>query len=329
MQPVFAAIFRPSFLPLSFASARPFLHIIDMYSGLSETAQHETEYNDNNIAFLEDDLDGEANHGEVETDMEGIELSVAEQLQLQVLSPHDIQAAIGYCTNELAAIDLFLGAMSEKYNADLFLLLPLHKERIEDVLRNFCVLEGLMPDPLYDDTVRILLQRRETLWSLESSTVTPILLAQKRVPVHKGRNGAWTYDVPVETLLFYKAEGFSKAEMAQMIGVSDRTIQRRLTEHSIRLREATNVTDAELVNLLYTLKTSGLQNWGELGIDAALRSLQIRVSRERMRRAVRFVDPVGVIERWAGVIKRRVYSVPFPNSLWHIDGTFNGSDVDL
>lgn len=32
------------------------------------------------------------------------------------------------------------------------------------------------------------------------------------------------------------------------------------------------------------------------------------------------MNPVNTAIRWAGVISRRVYSVPWPNSLWHMDG---------
>ena len=32
------------------------------------------------------------------------------------------------------------------------------------------------------------------------------------------------------------------------------------------------------------------------------------------------IDPVSGALRWASPIKRRVYSVPHPNALWHVDG---------
>ena len=32
------------------------------------------------------------------------------------------------------------------------------------------------------------------------------------------------------------------------------------------------------------------------------------------------VDPANVRVRWASVVYRRAYSVPGPNSLWHLDG---------
>lgn len=44
------------------------------------------------------------------------------------------------------------------------------------------------------------------------------------------------------------------------------------------------------------------------------------MQRSRVRAAINRVDPENSALRWATVITRRVYSVPWPNSLWHIDG---------
>ena len=46
----------------------------------------------------------------------------------------------------------------------------------------------------------------------------------------------------------------------------------------------------------------------------------INVQRERIRASISRVDPISCRLRWATVVSRRAYSVPGPNSLWHIDG---------
>ena len=46
----------------------------------------------------------------------------------------------------------------------------------------------------------------------------------------------------------------------------------------------------------------------------------INVQRERIRTSISRVDPISCRLRWATVVFRRGYSVPGPNSLWHIDG---------
>jgi len=49
-------------------------------------------------------------------------------------------------------------------------------------------------------------------------------------------------------------------------------------------------------------------------------SLGYLVQQDRVRAAINRVDPENTTLRWAVVMTRRVYSVPWHNSLWHIDG---------
>ena len=51
-----------------------------------------------------------------------------------------------------------------------------------------------------------------------------------------------------------------------------------------------------------------------------LRQCGLRVQQERVAKAVVRVDPENSRPRWAALIKRRKYSFPEPNSLWHTDG---------
>ena len=47
---------------------------------------------------------------------------------------------------------------------------------------------------------------------------------------------------------------------------------------------------------------------------------RIRTQRHRIRKSLARIDPKISRLRWAITISRRAYSVPGPNSLWHIDG---------
>ncbi|XP_046902363.1 uncharacterized protein LOC124485088 isoform X3 [Hypomesus transpacificus] len=51
-----------------------------------------------------------------------------------------------------------------------------------------------------------------------------------------------------------------------------------------------------------------------------LRAEGITVQRRRVREMLTRVDPAAAAQRWSNVVARRSYHVPFPNSLWHIDG---------
>lgn len=56
--------------------------------------------------------------------------------------------------------------------------------------------------------------------------------------------------------------------------------------------------------------------WGNL------RARGIKVTRERIRNMLRMIDPLGSILRcFPGTIRRQPYTVPGPNSLWHIGET--------
>ena len=55
-------------------------------------------------------------------------------------------------------------------------------------------------------------------------------------------------------------------------------------------------------------------------VQGHLRAQGINVQRSRIRATIRDVDPQGVRARQHLRILRRVYSVPCPNYLWHVDG---------
>ena len=137
-----------------------------------------------------------------------------------------------------------------------------------------------------------------------------------------GKRGAWTYEIDEDSLRFLTSEGFGITELAQIFGVHRSTIKRRMHQANIQIRRPTNISDADLVRLVHKVKSEGKRNVGEKSLIAAIQKLGVVASREKLRSAIRYVGPAGLLQRWMGVIKRRVYSVPFPNSLWHIDGEY-------
>lgn len=50
-----------------------------------------------------------------------------------------------------------------------------------------------------------------------------------------------------------------------------------------------------------------------------LRSAGVNVTRNRIRACLSQIDPIGTAQRWSTSIKRRIYSVPGPLALWHMD----------
>ena len=61
-------------------------------------------------------------------------------------------------------------------------------------------------------------------------------------------------------------------------------------------------------------------NAGLIMTHGDLRSQGVHVQRQRLRQSVARTDLICRRARWHQTLSRRAYSVPGPNSLWHIDG---------
>ena len=68
------------------------------------------------------------------------------------------------------------------------------------------------------------------------------------------------------------------------------------------------------------LKEFAEANSGAVMVWGQLRSYGIVVPRQPVRESMLLVNPIAVELRSTTTIARRVYSVPGPNALWHIDG---------
>lgn len=103
--------------------------------------------------------------------------------------------------------------------------------------------------------------------------------------------------------------------------VSRWTPQRRV--HEDGLREVTGystISDEQLDNIVERFTSDHGTLVGHSLISGHLRSVGLRVQRDRIRTSIGCIDPENSRIRWAVVIARRSYSVAPPNSLWHIDG---------
>ena len=96
------------------------------------------------------------------------------------------------------------------------------------------------------------------------------------------------------------------------------TIFRRRVEFQMSNEAARYVEDQELRTVISSVRRD-LPNVGEKMVLGRLRSMGYQVTRERVRQAIRATDPINSALRWQGIITpRHPYSVPGPNSLWHI-----------
>ncbi|XP_063964871.1 uncharacterized protein LOC129282611 [Lytechinus pictus] len=109
--------------------------------------------------------------------------------------------------------------------------------------------------------------------------------------------------------------------MAEIFGVSARTVHRRLKEFDIgRVRSYSAMSDNELDEVIIE-NLRGNTRLGPNAVMARLRGRGIMVQRQRVRDSMLRTDPEGAAERaMRPQLYRRRYRVTGPNSLWHLDG---------
>ena len=95
------------------------------------------------------------------------------------------------------------------------------------------------------------------------------------------------------------------------------TIYRRRAEFGLLDDPSRTLNDEELSRVVVEMRRE-LPEIGQLMVAGRLRSMGYQIPRHRVRDAVRSSDPLNTALRWHGVTTRRPYSVPGPNSLWHI-----------
>ena len=93
---------------------------------------------------------------------------------------------------------------------------------------------------------------------------------------------------------------------------------RRRVEFGLLQDPTSSISDDDLVAVIREIKVDAPYSGVQM-ICGSLRSRGLHVTRERVRSTLRAIDPLGGARRWpGGLTRRRPYSVPGPNSLWHI-----------
>ncbi|KAE8206338.1 hypothetical protein CF327_g7573 [Tilletia walkeri] len=200
-------------------------------------------------------------------------------------------------------------------------LLLIHSVALDELLisLNFLVLR--LHSRIFDSIVSPLRQLEATLKGVEQSSAEQAdASTDLRQEWIKSDSGQWKITVPHDLLLELVEMGFGDRDCAVFLGCSERTVRRRRAELGIKRRDSSDLSFEEVVNLLRRLRTMHSNSVGERGTWGALRAMGVRISRARMREAIRTIDPIAVNSRWTRYLKRREYFVPFVNSLWHMDG---------
>ena len=132
------------------------------------------------------------------------------------------------------------------------------------------------------------------------------------------QRGRPRFDIGQDQLEYLSGLGFSWADIARLLGVSRMTIYRRRQELGMTDDQLTLLSDDQLQRELVAMRRDHPQ-YGETMAYGHLRSMGYRVTHSQLRQAIRTSDPINTALRCpGGLTSRQPYSVPGPNSLWHI-----------
>ena len=136
----------------------------------------------------------------------------------------------------------------------------------------------------------------------------------------EGTLGRPRFIIPRNQLAFLLEAQFSVPRIADILGVSVRTVRRRMSEYDLSVRMFyTNISDEELDHVVAEIQQE-FPTCGNRQMQGHLLRREIRVQQHRVRESQRRVDPAGSIMRQLQIIHRRRYHVNGPQALWHIDG---------
>ena len=114
--------------------------------------------------------------------------------------------------------------------------------------------------------------------------------------------------------------GFLSQKIARILGISRATLYPRLDDAGISGSSTYSmISDAELDAQVERIKRSH-PNDGERLMLGHLAGHGILVQRARLRASIHRVDPENPALRRSIAIRRRIYHVDGPNSVWHLDG---------
>lgn len=135
------------------------------------------------------------------------------------------------------------------------------------------------------------------------------------------RSGRPAYHISKEVSVELRGFNFSWCKISDMFGVSKWTVMRRVLEYRLSdLQEFSNISDDRIDNVIKDFISRHGSTTGEPFMSGYFHSLGLHVQRNRIRAAINRVDPRNIALRWGALVLRRKYYVPWPNSLWHVDG---------
>ena len=123
-----------------------------------------------------------------------------------------------------------------------------------------------------------------------------------------------------EAIEGYLHMGYSVSQTAEACSVSRSVLYRRMQQLGISYRDRFYRLDNNSLDTAVTDIKLNHSNCGEVMITCHLRARGIIVQRRRVLECIHQVDPHGGDDWRCRRIRCRVYSVPCPNFIWHLNG---------
>lgn len=198
-----------------------------------------------------------------------------------------------------------------------------YKRRIELIYREVLATE-IVNGSLSDSEVETLgyvAQAYEEMSQLVDKLVTQPAASRFCTPTFaSGSVGRPSFQIPSEQLRCLIDHRFSVPQISQLLGVSVRTVRRRMSENNLSIRSTySQLSDDQLDDVIADIQRQFPYS-GNRQMYGHLISRGIRVQFHRVQEAQSRVDPEGSVLRRLQNMSRRCYSVPGPQHLWHIDG---------
>ena len=227
--------------------------------------------------------------------------------------------ATHWCLSTLQRIDSDLSLYEGGRRIGLDVL-DAYQVQLEQVYRELMCIElmnglndqVLVGVDLVREALRVLQNMVESREHLEMGYCAPV--------THTPERGRPPFLIPRNQLAFLLETRFTVPQIAGILGVSVRTIRRRMSEYGLSVHSLyTQLSDQELDEIVSDIQTL-FPTCGNRQMQGHLLSRGIRVQQGRVRDSQRRIDPSGSMLRRLRVINRRQYQVDGPLALWHIDG---------
>ena len=137
------------------------------------------------------------------------------------------------------------------------------------------------------------------------------------------REGRPRFDIPREQLEYLIEHQFTVPQMSGMLGISIRTVRRRMSEFNLSIRrQYAQLTDSELDGIITEI-CQQYPTCGNRQLQGYLVSRGFRVQQIRIREAHRRIDPEGSLMHRLSAMHRRSYSVQHHAVYITLMGTIN------